>query len=260
MKLYNTFLIVFVTFILISCAHTTSHKDGPPLHDIDVSHIPNAVPSNEPKSKYGNPVSYLVKGKRYYTRNTSKGFKQTGIASWYGTLFDKKRTSSGEPYDMFAMTAAHKTLPLPTYLKVTNLENGRQVIVKVNDRGPFHNDRILDLSYTAAKKLGVYPEGTAKVLIEAIDTGRQENSQPTFAKTNTFYIQAGAFKSIDNAHNLQRQLIGMTRFSVRVKKIRSKGQQWYLVQVGPIHGAYSAHRATTKLEKNHVNDTILLKR
>lgn len=260
MKLYNTFLIVFVTFILISCAHTTSHKDGPPVRDIDVSTIPNAVPQNEPKSQYGNPVSYVVKGKRYYTQNTSKGFKQIGTASWYGTLFDKKRTSSGEPYDMFAMTAAHKTLPLPTYLKVTNLENGRQVIVKVNDRGPFHNDRILDLSYTAAKKLGVYPEGTAKVLIEAIDTGKQKNSQPTVIKTNTFYIQAGAFKSIEHANKLQTQLSGMTRFNVKVKKIYNKGQEWHLVQVGPIHGAAAAHSATAKLEKNHVNDTILLRR
>ena len=101
----------------------------------------------EPKSRYGNPESYVVFGKRYYVKDSSKGYVETGIASWYGTKFHGRRTSSGETYDMYAMTAAHKTLPLPTYVEVTNLNNGRSIIVKVNDRGRFHEIRIIDLSY-----------------------------------------------------------------------------------------------------------------
>ncbi len=257
MKLFNAIIIVLTTVILISCAHT-SHKDGPPVHDIDVSRIPNATPHVEPKSKYGNPNSYVVKGKRYYPKKSSVGFKETGMASWYGTRFDKKLTSSREPYDMFGMTAAHKTLPLPTYLKVTNLENGRQVIVKVNDRGPFYDDRIIDLSYTAAKKLGVYPKGTAKVKIEAIDP--QKKTTAKAKKSHTFYIQAGAFKSLDHARKFRGQLNALTGYNVKIRKTKSDGGPWYLVQVGPIDGVKEAHNTTARLEKNHVVDTILLRR
>ena len=170
-KIPHTLWIVLAALLLASCAHF-SQTDGPPSYDVDVSNIPNAVPKVEPKSAYGNPNSYMVKGATYYPLMSSKGFTQTGLASWYGTRFHEKDTSSREPYDMFAMTAAHKTLPLPTYLIVTNLENGRRVIVRVNDRGPFYSNRIIDLSYTAAKKLGIYPKGTARVKIEAIDPAK----------------------------------------------------------------------------------------
>ena len=167
-KSFYILCVTLTALLLASCAHF-SQADGPPRYDVDVSHIPNAVPKVEPKSTYGNPTSYVVKGTTYYPLMSSKGFAQVGLASWYGTRFHERNTSSREPYNMFAMTAAHKTLPLPTYLTVTNLENGRRVIVRVNDRGPFYSNRIIDLSYTAAKKLGIYPKGTARVKIEAID-------------------------------------------------------------------------------------------
>ena len=131
--------------------------------------IPDAVPKVEPKSRFGNMSSYVVFGRRYYTKGTSRDFRERGVASWYGTKFHGRKTSSGEVYDMHAMTAAHKTLPLPSYVRVTNLENGRTAVVKVNDRGPFVGDRVIDLSYAAATKLGVVRNGTARVEIVSVD-------------------------------------------------------------------------------------------
>ncbi|MGB5831046.1 MAG: septal ring lytic transglycosylase RlpA family protein [Thiohalocapsa sp.] len=130
---------------------------------------PDAVPRVEPKARYGNMKSYVVFGKTYYPKKSSRGHVERGIASWYGPKFHGRKTSSGEPYDMHQMTAAHKTLPLPTYAVVKNLENGRSAIVKVNDRGPFVGDRIIDLSYAAAKKLGVDKKGLARVEVVSID-------------------------------------------------------------------------------------------
>ena len=131
--------------------------------------VPDAVPRFEPRSRYGNPPFYDVFGKRYYVLSSSTAYVERGVASWYGPGFHKIRTSTGEPYDMYGMTAAHKTLPLPAYVRVTNLQNGRSVVVRVNDRGPFVDNRIIDLSYTAAAKLDMLRNGTAMVEVRAID-------------------------------------------------------------------------------------------
>jgi len=136
---------------------------------IDPDSVPDAVPRVEPRSRYGNPPTYEVFGKRYATLRESRGFVDRGIASWYGEDFHGKRTSNGETYDMLAMTAAHKELPLPTYARVTNLENGRSIVVKINDRGPFHSNRIIDLSWVAAAKLRLAEKGTGLVEVRAID-------------------------------------------------------------------------------------------
>jgi rare lipoprotein A len=155
-------------------------KDGPPPFPVDETKIPNAVPHKEKLSRIGNKP-YVVKGKPYYVMKSSKNFVEVGIASWYGTMFHDQRTSNGEKYDMLAMTAAHKHLPLPTYVQVTNLENHRKIIVKVNDRGPFKPNRIIDLSYVAAKKLHMTGKGTALVEVRAIDTNpahRSRNLKP----------------------------------------------------------------------------------
>ena len=180
----------------------TQEKDsGPPPGSVDISSVPDAVPKVEPKSKYGNPSSYVVLGKRYYVMNDSKGFVERGIASWYGKKFHGRRTSNGETYDMYAMTAAHKNLPLPTYVEVTNLKNRRRVIVRVNDRGPFHENRIIDLSYTAAAKLDIISTGTGWVEIRAIDpvtyarSGTPSGTPPPDARQKLpgIYIQVGIF-------------------------------------------------------------------
>jgi rare lipoprotein A len=137
----------------------------PPLGDS----VPDALPHAEPRSRYGNPPFYDVYGKRYYVLSSSVGYWERGVASWYGPGFHKVRTSTGERYDMYGMTAAHKTLPLPAYVRVTNLQNGRSVVVRVNDRGPFVGNRIIDLSYTAAAKLDMLRNGTAMVEVRSID-------------------------------------------------------------------------------------------
>lgn len=179
---YNLRLLPILLFIIFlsSCSHT-SKNDGPPNYDIDVANIPNAVPKPEPLAKYGNIKSYVVFGKRYHTLNSSKNYNETGVASWYGTKFHARKTSSGEPYNMLGMTAAHKTLPLPTYVEVTNLKNDRKIIVKVNDRGPFESNRIIDLSYVAAKKLGMLGHGTANVRVRAINPYALYNKEPLFS-------------------------------------------------------------------------------
>lgn len=148
------------------------NQDGPPAPEeipANVANIPDAVPQAEPKSSSGNPDSYEVYGDHYVILKDPRGYKERGYASWYGKKFHGKRTSSGEPYDMFKMTAAHKTLPIPCYARVTNLDNGRSVVVRINDRGPFHEGRIIDLSYTAAVKLGSLGKGSIPVEVEAID-------------------------------------------------------------------------------------------
>ena len=143
------------------------------------------VPKVEPRSRYGNPASYVVRGRRYQTKEDSKGHVERGVASWYGPGFHGRRTSSGERYDMYAMTAAHKTLPLPTYARVTNLENGRSAVVRINDRGPFHGPRVIDLSRAAAAKLGVLASGTAEVEVRALDP-----TSPEPAASNPFLLAA----------------------------------------------------------------------
>lgn len=258
--------------LLSSCSHV-QRKDGPPKFYVDETKIPNAVPKVEPRAKYGNLASYRVFGKTYHTLPSSKGFMQIGKASWYGTQFHSHRTSSGEPYDMLAMTAAHKTLPLPTYLYVTNLRNNRRVIVKVNDRGPFAESRILDLSYVAAKKLGVVGHGTAMVKIEAIDplTWQQtpdfivaqtkprqkykpiwqgDNERPqqlAIASSEAVYLQAGAFKDRVRAQKLQQRLHGLTSTPVHVANPSYDGSL-YRVKIGPIKDVATANQLTSHLK------------
>jgi rare lipoprotein A len=143
---------------------------APPVLSVPpAASVPDAIPHMEPRARYGNPPFYDVFGKRYYVLSSSVGYWERGVASWYGPGFHKEKTSTGEPYDMYGMTAAHKTLPLPTYVRVTNLQNGRSIVVRVNDRGPFVGNRIIDLSYTAAAKLDMLRNGTAMVDVRAID-------------------------------------------------------------------------------------------
>lgn len=169
-----------VLLLLAACAHAPRRPSpGPapapvppptvlPQNAPDVGQIPDAVPRDEPRSAYGNPPFYIVGGHRYVVLHSAAGYVERGVASWYGTEFHGLRTSTGEPYDMFAMTAAHKTLPLPCYARVTNLANGRHVVVRINDRGPFVANRIIDLSYSAASRLDMIRNGTAFVQVEVL--------------------------------------------------------------------------------------------
>lgn len=166
----------------ISACSQLPRQDRAPKRPPDVSSVPDAVPREEPRSRYGNPQSYEVFGKTYRVMASANGYKERGVASWYGEKFHGRRTSSGETYDMYRMTAAHKSLPLPTYVRVTHLRNGRSVVVRVNDRGPFAHNRVIDLSYTAAVRLGIIENGTGLVEIEALSGQQQPEKlalQPT---------------------------------------------------------------------------------
>jgi rare lipoprotein A len=164
MRLSLAFAAVSALLLLSACGSTGGARRDDPYR-----RAPVAAGDEAPRSKYGNPESYEVNGQTYRVLDTARGYRERGLASWYGEDFHGKRTSSGEPYNMHAMTAAHRTLPLPSYVRVTNLQNRREVIVRVNDRGPFHGDRIIDLSFAAATELGIVRDGTAEVEVVAVD-------------------------------------------------------------------------------------------
>jgi rare lipoprotein A len=213
--------------------------DGPPADGPDPASVANAVPRPEPLSRIGNSP-YEVYGVTYVPiRKVSVGHVETGEASWYGRKFHGRTTSNGDVYDMYGMTAAHKTLPLPTYLQVRNLANGREVVVRVNDRGPFLGGRILDLSYMAAQKLGVVATGTAKVRIEVIDgvvpVKAPVQSIALDRPEVVFFLQAGSFRLATNAHRLKADLAGAGVTDIRVVTVQIGQNLYHRVQVGPIH-------------------------
>jgi rare lipoprotein A len=209
--------------------------DAYPLDPPDVSRVPDAEPRDEPHSRAGNRSSYKVWGKTYRVLPDATGYSRKGTASWYGEKFHGYATSNGEIYDMYKMTAAHRSLPLPTFARVTSLENGHSVIVRVNDRGPFHSEREIDLSYAAASRLGFIDGGTARVKVEAIDPKRwQEPAAPEPAfegnETAPVYLQIAALGSAESADQLKKQLQSELRHDVRV----TNEADVYRVQVGPV--------------------------
>lgn len=243
--LFRCLPLLVITLVLAACSSTPktiqmTQEDGAPGFNLDASNIPNARPRYLPQSQYGNPESYVVNGKRYFTLSSAKGFKQKGIASWYGTKFHSRLTSSGEPYDMLAMTAAHKSLPLPTFVRVTNLKTGQQIIVKVNDRGPFKKGRIIDLSYAAAVKLGMAKQGTAPVEIVALPPFNQPNAK---RYSLPYMIQYGAFKNQGNAERFLRLLKDKTDFP-NLSIERHNGL--YVVRGGPYKSAKAADQDATQ--------------
>lgn len=252
-------LLILGSLTLVSgCSHTPERVagpditlDGPPPDPVRAHNVPDAVPRAEQPSRYGNPESYEVFGKTYRTLDSSVGFVQKGTASWYGRKFHGRRTSSGEPYDMYAMTAAHKELPIPCYVRVTHLENGRSVVVRVNDRGPFHADRIIDLSYAAASRLGIAETGTGPVEIRALTPGEQiprlasadreagaekgasALSEPLAeANASRVTLQVGAFNDPVNATRLRDRLARKVTRPVEIREHRDSPR--YRVEIGPL--------------------------
>lgn len=212
--------------------------DYAPAGRVDVARIPAVLPKYEPKSRYGNPASYVVFGKRYHVLQSGSGYLERGVASWYGAKFHGRRTSSGETYNMYALSAAHTRLPLPSYVRVTNLENGRHLVVRVNDRGPFHDNRIIDLSYAAALKLGMVKKGTAWVEVRALQAGQAspgalKAAAPAAGKAD-FYIQVGAFRQLVNAEKLRRRLKPLGAPLINISRAMAHGQRAYRVRIGPL--------------------------
>jgi len=244
----------------------THWDDAAPTHQIDITKVENAKPMREPRSRFGNPVSYEVNGQRYYVLPSSDNYLEQGTASWYGTKFHGKRTSSGEPYNMYAMTAAHKTLPLPTYVKVTNLDNNRSIIVKVNDRGPFIKDRIIDLSYVAAQKIGITVKGTGNVEVKAINTQRvEEPTSPIIKKEpliypelvsnresldSNLYLQVGIFNDKKNAESFRSKLNHLPLPAIKVTTDRSGKTARYRVRIGPLSNDAEADQLIEMLARN----------
>jgi rare lipoprotein A len=220
--------------------YQTTANDAAPKGPVPSSFKENK-PVDEPLSRYGNPAEYNVDGKTYQVMTRPKGYHERGLASWYGTKFHSRSTSSGEAYNMYALTAAHKTLPLPSYVRVKNLNNGRTAIIKVNDRGPFHTGRVLDLSYGSAVKLGIFPKGTAMVEIEAI-------TQKDIVAN--YYLQVGAFASNTSALNLQSKIQKYSSNKVFIEKDKQK----YLVRVGPIVSRSSSDNLKKLLQSKGVSE------
>ncbi|WP_290698063.1 septal ring lytic transglycosylase RlpA family protein [Amphritea sp.] len=255
-RVFLNLIALTILVIIGGCSSSSGRyaveQDYGPSSKVDVSNVPDAVPRVEPKSRGGNKSPYTVLGKSYHVMSSSAGYKERGVASWYGKKFHGHKTSNGETYNMYAMSAAHKSLPLPSYVQVTNLKNGRKVIVRVNDRGPFHGGRIIDLSYAAASKLDMLGQGTAKIEVEAIDPKRWSGSSagvvralpaatltPVSAGSGSAsaprFLQVGAFGLETTAAEAVNQLQAMLPgYQLRVVPLTLKDRTLYRVQVGPV--------------------------
>jgi peptidoglycan lytic transglycosylase len=210
--------------------------DKPPP---DLAQLPDAEAKSEPLHRFANRP-YRVFGTDYVPLAQVQSFRQRGVASWYGRRFHGQKTASGEPYDMYAMTAAHPTLPIPSYVRVTHLGNGRSVVVRVNDRGPFHSSRIIDLSYAAAFKLGYIQAGSAQVEIEALVPPKAEEA-------SLVYLQVGAFSSRENAESLRERLAREMAWLQESVQVLTSGDLWRL-HVGPYRSAQDARSVAERIE------------
>lgn len=259
----NGLVVLAFTLLTTACSVRDSAPDDYAVHWQDIK---DAVPEPVKKSRYGNPESYTIDGKTYHVMDSAYGFRQNGIASWYGTKFHGQRTSSGEEYDMYAMTAAHKTLPIPVYVEVTNKDNGRKAIVRVNDRGPFHTGRIIDLSYAAATKLGVAQTGTANVSIRVIAAADDINQQRSKAivespvvEGDKLYIQVAAFSTEENALQYLGALQGEGFRDVRLHIESVKGKAIYRVRIGPLPSEKVAKSVVAQLQQNNHQNLRIIK-
>lgn len=229
-------------YLLSGCGSLLVNQDGAPDRQLDWNSIPDPTPRVEPLSKTGNPPSYVVNGQRYHVTLHTADFTESGLASWYGTKFHGKLTSSGEKYDMYKMTAAHKSLPLPSYVSVKNRENNKEVIVRVNDRGPFVDGRIIDLSYAAAQKLEIVKNGTAKVDIKILASPGLSDSQNVSAiqevklsgNGRKYFVQLGAFSEIGNAEKFRLKLASHSIEPTQIRSYSIDDGELHKVQVGPI--------------------------
>ncbi len=258
-------IVLGIVLVVAGCINRGGYykDDGPPRRaKVDVSRVPDAVPRREPLSKTGNrPYSAL--GQVYRPVKSARGYRERGVASWYGKKFHGKRTSSGEPYDMYAMTAAHRTLPLPSYVRVRNRHNGKTVVVRVNDRGPFLRDRIIDLSYAAAYRLGIVGHGTGSVEVEAIMPGEAKTVSvavpaPVTEKVvrpvlSQVFIQVGAFSDPANAQALRNRLIGAGFHPVAIDIAPSDALRVYRVRVGPLPSVLEAEHELVRLNDTYAD-------
>lgn len=221
-------------------------QDRAPNRTVDISSVPEVIPEPINRGKAGNRSPYTVLGKTYTVLPTEEGYSERGIASWYGEKFHGHKTSNGEVFDMYLASAAHKSLPIPSFLRVTNLDNNRSLVVRVNDRGPFHGDRLIDLSYAAALKLGYADRGTARVQLESIvargaarDRGVSSTSTGNeilrLGPAGSKYLQVGAFSELSTAQKVSSRLEEITSLPVLIRTVSTANKQvLHRVRVGPI--------------------------
>ncbi len=223
-------------------------------------------PAHKPHAagRRGTQKAYTIAGKTYYPLPSSQGFRQTGYASWYGPGFHGRKTANGERYDMHSMTAAHRILPMNTWVRVRNLSNGREVVVRINDRGPFVKNRIIDLSYTAAKRLAIVGPGTARVELVALGESRIRGDRSSGLKkipnltTGDFYVQVGAFTVPHNAYAL-RDKLSIRYNKVRVRQYKTDSGTFYRVQVFAAHDYATARRVRAKFERNGFSQAFVVR-
>ncbi|MBI3897393.1 MAG: septal ring lytic transglycosylase RlpA family protein [Gammaproteobacteria bacterium] len=269
---YPALLIGVVALLISACSSGPRgggyyQDDGPQDRSpADLAKVPDAVPRDEPLSSSGNKT-YTALGVSYTPLKSANGYRERGVASWYGRKFHGKRTSNGESYDMYAMSAAHRTLPLPSYVRVRNLQNGRSVVVRVNDRGPFLHNRLIDLSYSAAYRLGMTGAGTAVVEVEAVgsNTPTTVTAQPSFNLVSTanaadapphLAVQVGAFQVQENANQLRQRLERAGFSSVQVETDATG--TIYRVRIGPVATVEQGDRLVADVARAGINDALLV--
>ncbi|MDB1123220.1 septal ring lytic transglycosylase RlpA family protein [Vibrio algarum] len=249
MKINNTLFTIVLTLLLVACSSSDSRysisNDVGPDKPIQLDHIEDAHPVYEPFSRGGNR-DYNLRGGSYKIIKNPDGFKQSGQASWYGKKFHGHLTSNGEIYDMYSMSAAHKTLPIPSYVKVTNKDNGKSTIVRINDRGPFHGGRIIDLSYAAAYKLNVVDTGTANVEIEYITTKPQPSTLNPTKALLSYSIQASSSNHEDRSKSLAQDINQSLSLETYIEPNNSN----FRVLVGPFSNYSESEKVLQMLKTN----------
>lgn len=288
MKPLHYLFILLAALVLAACSTPAKKSSTPsryqhkqdftPSKNVDVHKLKEPIPQYEPLSRRGNPQSYEVWGKRYSVMKSAEGYREVGEASWYGMKFHGHETSNGEIYDVYQFTAAHKSLPLPTYVRVTRVDTGKSVVVRVNDRGPFHGKRIIDLSYAAAIKLGIDKAGVAKVKVEALTFPKPAPEAetikpkvepakpqlgavpaPVTAAPAQRWVQVGAFAELASAMNLQAQLdqhLAGSTWPIVV----SRNEHIHRVRIGPVPLGEDLEQVLMKLEAMNIHNYQILTR
>lgn len=233
-------------------------KDFGPDEEVDLSHVPDAVPRYEVRTTAGNKNPYTVLGKTYHLVADETSYRERGYASWYGKKFNGHHTSNGEVYDMYAMTGAHKTLPIPSYVRVKNLDNGKSVVVRINDRGPFHHGRIIDLSYAAAQRIGIHKTGTGRVEVEIalphdaapvpLRAGAKAVAQIESALPPGTYLQVGAFSQKNAAQQFAASIGTKLTYPLTINSAQQP-KEIHRVRIGPFSNAKSLQDARDQLAR-----------
>ena len=253
---------LIIASLLPACGGRAIQDSATPGSSVSGGLPDDAIPRKEPRSRYGNGPFYEVFGVRYSVLDSSYGYQESGVASWYGQKFHGQPTSSREPYNMYAMTAAHKTLPLPTYVRVKNLRNNNSVVVRVNDRGPFVDNRVIDLSYSAALKLDMVRDGTSLVEITALSYDdppqRLESSSAGITAATSVFVQVGAFSDSANARRRYVLLRDGGISEAFVRKDDSDPQMLYRVRVGPISDVAQYDSLIAQLSRLGIQDSHLV--